>query len=254
MHGLGNDFVILDNPPLKLTPEHIRHIAHRRYGVGCDQVLVLTASPHANAHLEIWNADGTQVQACGNGTRCVIGLLATKNQTLPLSPLTVLTPSGLLKGWLTAPQEVAVCQGEPAFLSSEPLNLSAWHLPMGWAVTVGNPHLVIFVENVMDIPLAKLGPLLEHHPAFPHQTNVEFVQVGETGLRVRIWERGAGETPACGTGACASAFVALRQKRLKGPEVPLTLDGGHLFVTWQHGQPLVQRGPFETVCKGLIDL
>ena len=250
MHGLGNDFVLLEGSEEMLTPERVQHIAHRRLGIGCDQIVLL--SPHITPQrtVSFWNADGTRTEACGNGTRCAIGWLAHKLNLPPHTPLSLLTDAGLRKGWVTAPGQAAVEQGTPQLIFKKPLDLSSFGLPPGWAVSVGNPHLVIFVDDVAAVPVATLGAALEHHPAFPHRTNVEFVQHCGDHIRMRVWERGAGETQACGTGACASAFLALHHGHFKGPTLPVVMQGGTLKITWQKDQPLLQEGAFVQVYEG----
>jgi diaminopimelate epimerase len=254
MQGLGNDFALLPFPPALPSRDLIQKLGDRRLGIGFDQLLALTPSslPEARAKLHIWNRDGTLTEACGNGTRCVIGFLAEKEKIPLQTPLVLETPTGLIKGWITSPQEALLEQDPPIFLFPTPLDLSPWHLPPGWAVSMGNPHLVIPVDHPEDIPLDILGPALEHHPAFPQKTNVEFIKNTPTGIQMRVWERGTGHTQACGSGACAAAFVVLSQNtKIIGP-VTVHLEGGSLQVTWTPGGPLRQQGPFQEIFRGSI--
>lgn len=252
MHGLGNDFILLWDPPMEISPPLVQKMAHRRKGIGCDQLLVIheKVSPSPST-LTIWNADGSLAEACGNGMRCAFWWLAQKKNA-PRQVFFLETPAGLLEGRITAPFEVEATQGTPLWpFGDEPFDLSPWHLPPGFAVNLGNPHLVVFIPHLQDIPLEVLGPLLENHSAFPQRTNVEFVEVAADHLKVRVWERGTGITPACGSGACAAATVALRHGHQKGPLVFVQLEGGVLQVTSAPGQPLRQKGPISFSFEGL---
>lgn len=268
MHAMGNDFIILRDSPVPLSPALIRKMAHRRGGIGCDQVLMISQkTPSSPFVLNIWNADGSFAQACGNGTRCAVWLVAQDRQPqdkMDSSPVFFETAAGVLEGRVTAPFEVEATQGFPRWtwsdiplsrpLEDDFLDLSAWHLPPGFVVNFGNPHLVIFVPSAQDIPLETLGPLLSAHPAFPQKTNVEFVEVASDHLKMRVWERGVGVTPSCGSGACAAAAVALRRGLQKGPQVCVHLDGGLLEITAIPGQPLRQKGPVSFSFEGVWPL
>ena len=255
MHGLGNDFVIVDarEEPFDVTPSLAKAIADRRTGVGCDQLIVLEPSERADLKMRIWNSDGGEVESCGNATRCVVQLTGAKR---------IDSDGGLLEGQdLGAEVEVSV--GEPRFGWDEiplayPLDTAA--LPMAWddlsrpmALNVGNPHLVFFVPDAREVPLEELGPKIEHDPAFPERINVNVATYVDGRLKLRTFERGAGETLACGTGACASAVAAIASKRAESP-VAVDMTGGSLTVEWTPGQPIRMRGSATHVFKGELDL
>jgi diaminopimelate epimerase len=255
MHGLGNDFVIVDarETPFEVTEQLARAIADRRTGVGCDQLIVLEPSGSADLRMRIWNSDGGEVESCGNATRCVVQLTGAR---------TIASDGGLLKGEdLGAEVEVGI--GEPRFGWDEiplayPLDTAA--LPMAWdgleqpfAVNVGNPHLVFFVADARDVPLKELGPRIENDPAFPDRINVNVATCVRNRLKLRTFERGAGETSACGTGACASAVAAIVTRRAESP-VTVDMTGGSLTIEWQPGQPIRMRGAATHVFEGELDL
>ena len=255
MHGLGNDFVIVDarEEPFDVTTSLARAIADRRTGVGCDQLIVLEPSEGADLKMRIWNSDGGEVESCGNATRCVVQLTGAT---------TIDSDGGLLHGEdLGAEVEVSI--GEPRFGWQEiPLAypVDTADVPMAWdslqrpmAVNVGNPHLVFFVDNPLDIDLDELGPRIEHDPAFPERINVNLAQIAGSDIYLKTWERGAGLTLACGTGACATAVAAIQSKRASSP-VKVTMPGGSLTVSWAAGQPIRMRGAATHVFSGELDL
>ena len=255
MHGLGNDFVIVDarEEPFDVTPALARAIADRRTGVGFDQLIVLEPSDSADLRMRIWNSDGGEVESCGNATRCVVKLTGAK---------TIDSDGGLLEGEnLGAEVEVAI--GEPRLGWDEiPLAyaMDTNALPMAWdslehpfAVNVGNPHLVFFVPDAREVPLDQLGPRIEHDPAFPERINVNVATLVDNRLRLRTFERGAGETRACGTGACASAVAAILTRRAQSP-VTIEMTGGTLTVAWAPGEPIRMRGTATHVFEGELDL
>jgi diaminopimelate epimerase len=255
MHGLGNDFVIVDarETPFGVTPALARAIADRRTGVGCDQLIVLEPSERAELKMRIWNSDGGEVESCGNATRCVVRLTGARR---------IDSDGGLLEGDdLGAEVEVAI--GEPRFGWDEiPLAFPAETnpLPMAWdelehpvAVNVGNPHLVFFVPDARAVPLDELGPRIEHDPAFPERINVNVATVVGDVIRLRTFERGAGETLACGTGACASAVAAIVTKQAQSP-VTVVMTGGSLTISWAPGEPIRMRGTATHVFEGELDL
>ena len=255
MHGLGNDFVILDarEQPFEVTPTLAKAIADRRTGVGCDQLIVLEPSDSADLRMRIWNSDGGEVEACGNATRCVVQLTGARR---------IDSDGGLLEGEdLGAEVEVSI--GEPRFSWDEiPLayGLDTAALPMAWdglkhpmALNVGNPHLVFFVDSIDAIPVEDLGPKIEHDAAFPERINVNVAEVVGDGIRLKTWERGAGLTLACGTGACATAVAAIRSKRANSP-IKVTMPGGSLTVSWAPGEPIRMRGSATHVFSGELDL
>jgi diaminopimelate epimerase len=255
MHGLGNDFVIVDarQEPFDVTPSLAKTIADRRIGVGCDQLIVLEPSDRADLKMRIWNSDGGEVESCGNATRCVIQLTGARR---------IDSNGGLLEGEdLGAEVEVSI--GEPKFGWDEiPLAYPADTnpLPMAWdelenpfAVNVGNPHLVFFVSDAREIPLDELGPRIENDPAFPERINVNVATYVHDRLKLRTFERGAGETLACGTGACASAVAAIVTKRAQSP-VRVDMTGGSLTIEWAPGEPIRMRGAATHVFEGELDL
>ncbi len=255
MHGLGNDFVIVDarETPFHVTPSLARSIADRGTGVGCDQLVVLEPSTDADLRMRIWNSDGGEVEACGNATRCVVQLTGAR---------TIDSEGGLLTGEdLGAEVEVAI--GEPRFGWDEiPLAyaMDTSALPMAWdglehpiALNVGNPHLVFFVDDLDSIPIKELGPKIEHDPAFPERINVNVAQVEGGSIRLRTWERGAGLTLACGTGACATGVAAIKTQRAVSP-VRVTMPGGSLTISWKAGEPIRMRGSATHVFSGEFDL
>jgi diaminopimelate epimerase len=255
MHGLGNDFVIVDarEQPFEVTPALAKAIADRRTGVGCDQLIVLEPSTSADLKMRIWNSDGGEVESCGNATRCVVQLTGAR---------AIDSDGGLLTGEdLGAEVEISI--GKPRFGWDEiplayPMDTAA--LPMAWeglerpfAVNVGNPHLIFFVPDAREVPLHELGPRIEHDPAFPERINVNVATYVHERLKLRTFERGAGETLACGTGACASAVAAIVTKRAQSP-VRVDMTGGSLTIAWEPGQPIRMRGGATHVFEGELDL
>jgi diaminopimelate epimerase len=255
MHGLGNDFVIVDarEQPFEVTPTLVKAIADRRTGVGCDQLIVLEPSDTTDLRMRIWNSDGGEVESCGNATRCVVQLTGVRR---------IDTAGGLLEGDDLG-GEVEVSIGEPRFGWNEiplayPMDTAA--LPMAWdgleqpfAVNVGNPHLVFFVPDAREVPLDELGPRIENDPAFPERINVNVATYVDNVLKLRTFERGVGETLACGTGACASAVAAIATKRAQSP-VQVDVTGGSLTIEWAPGQPIRMRGGATHVFSGELDL
>ncbi|QIK79691.1 diaminopimelate epimerase [Sphingomonas piscis] len=255
MHGLGNDFVIVDarSEPFSMSADRARAIADRRTGVGCDQLIVLEPSDAADLKMRIWNQDGGEVESCGNATRCVFALTGVGS---------VETGGGLLHGSNEA-GDVEVDMGEPRFdweaiPLAYPMDTAA--LPMAWdelasprAVNVGNPHVVFFVDDLDEVPLERIGPTIENDAAFPERINVNVASVGADGIRLRTFERGAGLTLACGTGACATAVAAIASKRLTSP-VRITMPGGSLTIAWEPGGSVFMRGGATHVFSGELDL
>lgn len=255
MHGLGNDFVIVDarEEPFDVTPALARAIADRRTGVGCDQLIVLEPSDSADLKMRIWNSDGGEVESCGNATRCVIKLTGVRS---------IETSGGLLEGE-PAGTEVEVSLGEPRFGWEEiplayPMDTAA--LPLAWdelqhpmALSVGNPHVVFFVPDARKVPLDELGPRIENDAAFPERINVNVATIIGDRLKLRTFERGAGETLACGTGACATAVAAIVSKRASSP-VRVEMSGGALTISWARGEAVRMRGDATHVFEGELDL
>jgi diaminopimelate epimerase len=255
MHGLGNDFVIFDarQEPLAMDETLARAVSDRKTGVGCDQLIVLEESASADLRMRIWNHDGIEVESCGNASRCVVALTHAR---------TIETGGGLVTGTEEG-SDVEVSLGEPHFEWERiPLTypLPTNPMPMAWgelhdaiALNVGNPHVVFFVENADSIDLDELGPRIEHDPVFPDRINVNVAEVHPDGLRLRTWERGAGITRACGTGASATAVAGILTKRAQSP-VKVTMRGGSLTIAWAPGEPIRMRGSATYVFKGEIDL
>ena len=265
MHGLGNDFVVIDRRDAKLagwpamTAARAAALADRQTGVGCDQVIVLEPSARADVWMRIYNPDGGEVESCGNAARAVGMLLA---QDTEAAEITIETSGGLLTVRADA-QGIAVDMGAPRFdWDAIPLAyaMDTRHMPVGWddladpaAVNVGNPHVVFTVPDVDAVELARLGPLIETDLLFPHRVNVNVLSVaGPDHIAVRVWERGAGLTRACGTGACASAVVAIRRKLVTSP-VRVSLPGGDLRIAWAPGGSITMTGPAALTFEGTFD-
>jgi diaminopimelate epimerase len=252
MHGLGNDFVILDarKSAVAMDAARARAIADRRTGIGCDQVILLESSDVADLRMRIWNADGGEVEACGNATRCVVKLEGKH--------VSIETKGGLLSG-----DANGVDMGAPRFGWEEiPLAyaMDTASVPVGWeelqdgaAVNVGNPHIVFFVRDAAKFDLGRLGPIIEHDPLFPERVNVNVASFEDDAIRLRVWERGAGLTAACGTGACATAVAAIRQRLVSSP-VEVRLPGGALVIDWTAGGTIRMSGPATFVFSGETDL
>lgn len=265
MHGLGNDFVVLDArlTPLALDDARVRAIADRRTGIGCDQLLVLEKARDAaaDAFLAIRNANGETVSACGNGTRCAAALLMEESGR---DRVTIETLAGMLLAEISSDGLVTVDMGLaredwrdiPLSKACDTLHIDIKDGPLydPVGVNVGNPHAVFFVDDVETIPMATLGPRIEHHPLFPERTNVEAVQVmSRDRLRMRVWERGVGITQACGSGACA-ALVAAARRGLTGRAAEIELDGGTLRIVWRDDGHVLMTGPVAVSFRGVFDL
>lgn len=251
MHGLGNDFVVLDqrSGSIALSPEIVALIADRRLGVGCDQVLCIEPSHQAHAFMRVFNADGSESGACGNGARCVARILMEQNGT---SRVEIETAAGVLSAAVGL-RGYTVDMGRPRFgwdeiplsraMDTLGLDLARGPLERPTALNLGNPHAVFFVDDLETVPLAELGPELEHDPLFPERANIGVAEVhSEKELRVRVWERGVGLTTACGSGACA-ALVAAACRGLTGRRAEVLLDGGRLHVEWTDAERVLMTGP-----------
>jgi diaminopimelate epimerase len=257
MHGAGNDFVVIDarGGTDPVTPALARAIGDRHRGVGFDQLAVIRDTDGATAALDFWNADGSRAGACGNATRCVAELLLADTGA---ARVTIRTVAGLLPAWRGADGLVAVDMGAPETAWQRiPLARAAdtARLPLQGApaaVSMGNPHCVFFVGDAGAVDLAALGPRIEHDPLFSERTNVEVVEVrGPDRLRMRVWERGAGITLACGSGACAAA-VAAHARGLAGREVAVELDGGTLRIALAADGHVHMAGPVAHVFEGRL--
>jgi diaminopimelate epimerase len=265
MHGLGNDFVVLDGraQAVALTPAQVRHIAERREGVGCDQLIVIGPDTDADAFMTIYNADGSEISACGNASRCIAWRVMEEQGT---RSCTLRTRAGLLRAFRAGADSITVDMGPvrlawaeiPLAHSQDTLavDLAVGPLRQPVAVNVGNPHAVFFVDDVAAVDLAALGPVIEHHPLFPERVNVEVVAVlGPAHLQMRVWERGAGITRACGTGACAAAVAAIRRGLVTGREMRVTLDGGDLQIAWREADGhVLMTGPVAVSFRGEINV
>ena len=255
MHGLGNDFVILDGrtQAVAMTAQLARALADRQLGIGCDQLILLEPSTIADVKMRIWNHDGGEVESCGNASRCVVAL--TGAETLEIG-------GGIVAG-STKGSGVEVDLPAPRFGWDDiPLSypMDTARLPMAWgplthplALSVGNPHVVFFVPDERIIELDELGPSIEHDPAFPDRINVNVAALREGDIYLRTWERGSGLTLACGTGACATAVAAIVQKMVTSP-VRVHMRGGELTITWAPGETIRMQGPATHVFKGEIEL
>ena len=269
MHGAGNDFVVFDGVtrPVALTPEKIRRLADRHFGIGCDQVLVVERSTVSGADFRyrIFNADGGEVEQCGNGARCFVRFVRDRRLTAK-DEIAVETLSGMIYPRLEPDGNVTVNMGVPRLdPAAVPFEASTrenvYDLEVNGrkvnvtVLSMGNPHAVQVVPEVDSAPVNTQGPLIERHPRFPQRVNAGYMQVVDRAhIRLRVYERGAGETLACGSGACA-AVVAGRQRGLLDDKVDVKLLGGTLRVSWAgEGQPVWMTGPAVTVFEGTIDL
>jgi diaminopimelate epimerase len=278
MHGLGNDFVVIDavSQSVKITPELARKLGDRRFGVGCDQILVVEPPEQAEVDFRyrIFNQDGSEVEQCGNGARCFAKFVRDRRLT-GKSTIRVETASGIIELQVQSDHQVRVNMGVPELEPSQipfiaenkaiayPIEVAISandgannnKTLMISAVSMGNPHAVLQVEDTETAPVELLGPLLEQHARFPQQVNAGFMQiVSRNELNLRVYERGAGETLACGTGACAAVVAGQLQDLLDSP-VTVNLPGGSLVIEWPgEGQSVIMTGPATTVFHGRIKL
>ena len=274
MHGLGNDFVVIDaiSQNVRLNPEKIRYIADRHFGVGCDQIL-LVEIPESSAvdfRYRIFNADGSEVENCGNGARCFARFVRDRKLT-GKKIIKVETAGGIIELNVKDNEQVSVNMGVPRLNPEQipfagenkaaidpaityPLSVAGNQLLIS-AVSMGNPHAVLLVDHVKTAQVEVLGPLIENHPQFPARVNAGFMQVlSKDEINLRVYERGAGETLACGTGACA-AVVAGRLRGLLNEKVKVNLPGGSLHIEWRdESSPVIMTGPAEFVFHGQIKL
>ena len=265
MHGLGNDFVVFDarSTPFSLTATQVRALADRRVGIGCDQLIVMEAAPdkQADAFMRIYNADGGEVAACGNASRCVASLLMAEGAS---SHTVIETDAGLLDAEAAPNLMVSVDMGPArldwrdipvsAAIDTLHLNLEAGPLKDPVGVNVGNPHAVFFVDDAEAIPLESVGPVIETDALFPDFTNVEAAQIIDRNtIRLRVWERGVGITQACGTGACATLIAAARRD-LTDRKATVILDGGPLVIEWMADNHVMMTGPVATSFRGVVDV
>ena len=266
MNGLGNDFVVVDARTLPFTPtaEEVRAIASRDggVGVGCDQLIAIEPYERADAFMRIWNADGGEVEACGNAARCVAWLLT---EGTSFDKVVIETLAGELFAERVGPMQVRVDMGAPKLdwrdiplseamdtrgieLQVGPIDNPVLHTP--GCVSMGNPHVVFFVPDAESAPVAQVGPMIEHHHLFPERANVGFAEIRQRDLiRLKVWERGAGLTKACGPGACA-AVVAASRRGLSERRATVQLDGGDLDIDWTREGPVLMTGPIELEFRG----
>jgi diaminopimelate epimerase len=252
MHGLGNDFVIIDcrDAPMIMTPSKARAIADRKTGIGCDQLILIVPSSVADIRIRIYNYDGGEVESCGNASRCIVALLGHDCK--------IETAGGIIQGTLSE-NGVTIDIGEPRFeWQAIPLAFAmdtakmplAWDaLPSPMAVNVGNPHAVFFVDDYNAVDLEHLGPIIENDATFPERVNVNVATINGNGIHLRVWERGVGLTRACGTGACATAVAAIKQHLVTSP-VQVHLPGGILTIAWQPGGHIIMTGGTTYVFSG----
>jgi diaminopimelate epimerase len=267
MNGLGNDFVVVEARSAPFTPSagEVRAIADRAGGIGCDQLIAIEPSQRADAFMRIWNADGDEVGACGNGARCVAWLLM---EATGGDAATIETASGILDARRAGDKLVSIDMGPPGLdwediplaekmdtrgieLQVGPIDAPILHTP--GCVSMGNPHVVFFVPDAEAAPVAEVGPMIEHHRLFPARVNVGFAEIKSAGrIRLRVWERGAGLTRACGTGACA-ALVAAHRRRLCARAAVVELDGGELMIQWREtDNHVLMTGPVEVEFTGRL--
>ncbi|MCD7863396.1 MAG: diaminopimelate epimerase [Lachnospiraceae bacterium] len=274
MHGCGNDYVYIDGSrfpiPVDEKPDFVRKVSDRHFGVGSDGVIFINSSKNADFEMEMWNADGTRAEMCGNGIRCVAKYVYDKKLTDRIhlliesagkvKSLTLVVADGQVRG-------VCVDMGAPE-LRPEQIPVRYDRMPVvgmpltvlgkeyqATCVSMGNPHAVIFVDDVESLDLEKIGPHFEHHEAFPNRVNTEFVKALDSHtVQMRVWERGTGETLACGTGSCATA-VACVLNGLTGSEVTVKIRGGELKIRYdQQGDKVYMTGPAETVFEGVLNI
>ncbi len=267
MHGAGNDFVVIDGvrQHVYLSTEQLRLLADRHFGVGCDQILLVEKAHDASADFRyrIFNADGGEVEQCGNGARCFVRFVHEQKLTNK-TEIVVETQNGLIRPRLENDGRVTVNMGAPVFdpdrlpftdgtgAVSEPLVVDGETLMIS-AISMGNPHAVQIVEDVGAVALERIGPLIEHHPRFPKRVNAGFMQVMDRQhVRLRVYERGSGETLSCGTGACAAVVAGIRRGLLDSP-VTVATHGGTLSIAWE-GETVSMTGPAISVFTGEINL
>lgn len=269
MHGIGNDFMVIDlvSQHAHIQAKHVRQWADRHTGIGFDQLLLVEppSSPDVDFRYRIFNADGSEVEQCGNGARCFARFVVDKRLTVK-KRIRVETRGGVIELNLRPDGQVVVDMGAPRLKPAEvpfvadqqalsyPVELNGQTYPLA-AISMGNPHGVLRVDNVDTAPVHEIGPQLETHPRFPNKANIGFIQiVSRSHARLRVWERGAGETRACGTGACAAAVAAISQGWMDSP-AQIELPGGRLTIEWAGvDQPVMMTGPAVRVYEGQIRL
>ncbi|MEE1865546.1 MULTISPECIES: diaminopimelate epimerase [Pseudomonas] len=269
MHGLGNDFMVLDlvSQHAHILPKHAKQWGDRHTGIGFDQLLIVEApsNPEVDFRYRIFNADGSEVEQCGNGARCFARFVLDKRLTAK-KRIRVETKSGVIELDVRSDGQISVDMGPPRLVPADipfdapaqalsyPLEVAGQQIELA-AVSMGNPHAVIRVNDINNAPVHELGPQIEHHPRFPQRVNVGFIQIIDRHrAQLRVWERGAGETQACGTGACAAAVAAISQGWMDSPLL-IDLPGGRLSIEWEGpGKPVIMTGPAVRVFEGQVRL
>ncbi len=267
MHGLGNDFIVIDSvtSKIKLSPAQIRKLADRHFGIGFDQLLIIDApsSPDVDFNYRIFNSDGSEVEQCGNGARCFAKYVHDRKLSAR-NPIRVQTLSGRYEIGINDDNTYSVDMGVPGFTPSQipftaeseqptyTLEADGQSLELS-VLSMGNPHAVLVIEDTETAPVNSLGPILESHPSFPNRANIGFMQIlGRDEINLRVYERGAGETLACGSGACAAVVAGIRLGKLDN-EVNVNLPGGSLKIYWPgEGQSVILSGPAKTVFHGQV--
>ena len=252
MHGLGNDFVIIDsrNNNYRINDETIKIISNRRFGIGCDQVIEMRDSKTADIFMKIYNSDGSEAEACGNASRCVAGILFAST---PKKKISIETISGIINAESEVNGNIKVDRGKPRFLWNEiplnenikEINFEQFSLKNGLTVNMGNPHIVFFVEDLNNINIDEIGPFIETDKLFPQRINLEICQIiNRNKIKALIWERGVGKTLACGSGACA-VLVAACKNGLSNETAEIMLDGGSLNISWNinSNNHVIMSGP-----------
>ncbi|MFJ2548015.1 diaminopimelate epimerase [Pseudomonas sp. NPDC087612] len=269
MHGLGNDFMVLDlvSQHAHILPKHAKQWGDRHTGIGFDQLLIVEApsNPEVDFRYRIFNADGSEVEQCGNGARCFARFVLDKRLTAK-KRIRVETKGGIIELDVRNDGQISVDMGPPRLVPAEipfdapaqalsyPLEVAGRNVEL-FAVSMGNPHAVLRVDDINAAPVHELGAQIEHHPRFPQRVNVGFIQVIDRHrAQLRVWERGAGETQACGTGACAAAVAAISQGWMDSPLL-IDLPGGRLSIEWAGpGKPVLMTGPAVRVFEGQVRL
>ena len=267
MHGLGNDFILLDlrHQEFTINQDVATQLANRHTGIGCDQILILRKPVNERqlASFEIWNADGSRAEQCGNGVRC-LGLYLYQRSEAPAGQFVLGGPAGIVRVECLDDGQVRVDMGQPAFEAHRvpllleavdgwyPLEIDQKHYSLG-AASMGNPHALMVVDDVETTEVARLGAAISRHSAFPQGCNAGFAEIVDRGnIRLRVYERGAAETRACGSGACAAMSI-LRRADLVDETVNVTQAGGNLIITWTGGEkPVIMTGPATQVFKGKL--
>ena len=265
MHGLKNDFVIIDGREKKihLSKNQIKKIANRKIGLGCDQIIILEKPKNKKTFgfIKIFNSDGSETKACGNASRCVAFLLMKELKT---KKTIIQTKAGLLNAFLKKNKEVSVDIGKAYFkwnqiplkrkMKDKELNFKINNLNNAFTINVGNPHIIFFTKDVKKINLKKIGPKIEKHSLFPERINVNFAEIlSNNKISLKVWERGVGITKACGTGASATTVAAIKKKLINGRICYIQMDGGKLKIEYKKNGHIVMTGPVKTITKGNLN-